>query len=73
MTVNFLSILTKVNSIKEEETNQITLIVDELKIDGSYEINSPCKITSRCKTVIKCKTFEISSSSVCLENIFFDG
>ena len=44
MAINFLTILNDTNSIVNSETNEITLTTERIKIDGSYEIKSPCKI-----------------------------
>lgn len=72
MTVDFLSLLNDTNSIKNDETDEITLTFPKFEFDGTYEIRSSCKIKSNCKTVIKCHFFNIKSSMVFIEGIHFE-
>lgn len=70
---DFLSILDETNSIKNEETGEITLTIPKFETEEEYHITSPCKITSNCKTVIHAKMFKIESSKVSLKNLEFEG
>lgn len=72
MTVDFLSLLDETNSIKNEETGEITLTIPVFDIDKSITIKSECKITSNCNTVIKSTNLIIISQSAFINNISFE-
>lgn len=69
---DFLSLLNDKNSIKNEKTNEITIIIPRFEINGEYHISSSCLITSNCNTIISSKIFRIVSSNVSLSNITFE-
>lgn len=73
MRVDFLTILNESNSIKNEETGEITLITPKIESNDDLIISSKCKITSNCETIIVCPCFQIISTSASLENINFES
>ena len=70
--ISFLSLLDDTNSIKNEETGEITITIPKLETDGEYHISSSCKITSNNNTIIISKLFKITSPKVSISNINFE-
>lgn len=73
MESSFLDILNSSNSIKNEETGEITLTVPVFNTKSNFTIFSSCNLNSNCNTVITSDTFQISSSSVSISNITFES
>lgn len=70
---DFLSLFDKSNSVINEETGEITIIVPLFEAEGQFKINSPCSITSKCDTLIKCELIEVLCASVSFSNVKIEG
>lgn len=73
MTVDFLSLLNESNSLKNDETGEITLTIPKFESQENYIIKSKSKISSNCNTVISCPKVIFSSEDIDLQNISFES
>lgn len=69
--LDFLSLLNDTNSVKNDETGEITITASILQTNGKFSLTSSCNITSNCNTTIKSEIFEITGSSISISYINF--
>lgn len=72
MATDFFSLLNDSNSIKNDETGEITLTVPKLDSEAALIINSQCKICSNCNTVVSSPNICITSESIFFKDISFE-
>ena len=70
---DFFELLNQNNSIRNDETDEITITTPIIEYEEIIVINNPCAITSNCNTLIRCDCLSIECTHVSLSNVTIES